>query len=127
MQRRVCCALAKRTGKLHPGLWAGAGIQKGFSMDKQFCVYILASGKNGTLYIGVTSELAQRVWQHKNKQVDGFTRQYEVDRLVYWEVHESAESAIRREKQIKKWNRRWKLRIIEEANPTWRDLYADIV
>ena len=96
-------------------------------MDKQFCVYILASGKNGTLYIGVTSELAQRVWQHKNKQVDGFTRQYEVDRLVYWEVHESAESAIRREKQIKKWNRRWKLRIIEEANPTWRDLYADIV
>jgi putative endonuclease len=69
----------------------------------------------------------KRVWQHKNKQVDGFTKKYEVDRLVYYEVHENAESAIQREKQVKKWNRHWKLRIIEKANPTWRDLYEDIV
>jgi putative endonuclease len=74
-------------------------------MDKQFCVYILASQKNGTLYIGITSELVKRVWQHKNKQVDDFTKKYEVDRLVYYEVHENAESAIQREKQVKKWNR----------------------
>jgi putative endonuclease len=74
-------------------------------MDKQFCVYILASQKNGTLYIGITSELVKRVWQHKNKQVDSFTKKYEVDRLVYYEVHENAESAIQREKQVKKWNR----------------------
>jgi putative endonuclease len=96
-------------------------------VDKQFCVYILASRKNGTLYIGVTSELAKRVWQHKNKQVDGFTKKYNVDKLVYYEIHENAESAIQREKQIKKWNRRWKLRIIEKANPAWRDLYEDII
>lgn len=94
-------------------------------MDKQFC--ILASRKNGTFYIGVTSELAKRVWQHKNKQVDGFTKKYNVDKLVYYEIHENAESAIQREKQIKKWNRRWKLRIIEKANPAWRDLYEDII
>jgi putative endonuclease len=94
-------------------------------VDKQFC--ILASRKNGTFYIGVTSELAKRVWQHKNKQVDGFTKKYNVDKLVYYEIHENAESAIQREKQIKKWNRRWKLRIIEKANPAWRDLYEDII
>jgi putative endonuclease len=75
-------------------------------MDKQFYVYILASQKNGTLYIGVTSELVQRVWQHKNKQADGFTKKYNVDKLVYYEIHVNAESAIQREKQIKKWNRR---------------------
>ncbi|MHB1141904.1 MAG: GIY-YIG nuclease family protein [Sulfuricaulis sp.] len=96
-------------------------------MDKHFCVYILASRKNGTLYIGVTSELAKRIWQHKNKQVDGFTKKYNVDKLVYYEIHENAESAIQREKQIKKWNRRWKLRIIEKENPAWRDLYEDII
>lgn len=96
-------------------------------MDKQFCVYILASRKNGTLYIGVTSALTKRVWQHKNSLVDGFTKKYKVDKLIYYEVHENAESAIQCEKQIKKWNRRWKLRIIEKANPTWRDLYEDIV
>ena len=96
-------------------------------MDKQFCVYILASQKNGTLYIGVTSELVKRIWQHKNKQVDSFTKKYEVTRLVYYEVHENAASAIQREKQIKKWNRRWKLHIIEGMNPAWRDLYEDII
>ena len=96
-------------------------------MDKQFCVYILASQMNGTLYIGVTSELAKRIWQDKNKQVDGFTGKYEVDRLVYYEAHENAEAAIQREKQIKKWNRRWKLRIIDEVNQTWRNLYEDVI
>jgi putative endonuclease len=82
---------------------------------------------NGTLYVGVTSDLVKRVWQHKNKQIDGFTKKYKVDRLVYFEIHENAESAIQREKQIKKWNRRWKLRIIEKMNSAWQDLYEDIV
>ncbi len=95
-------------------------------MAKQFCVYILASKKNGTLYVGVTSALAQRVWQHKNKLVAGFTAKYQVDKLVYYEVHDDANSAIRREKQIKKWNRAWKIELIEEMNPTWRDLYKDV-
>ena len=96
-------------------------------MDKQFCVYILASQKNGTLYIGVTSELAKRIWQHKNKQADGFTKKYGVTKLVYYEVHENAEPAIQREKQIKKWNRKWKIELIEEKNPKWSDLYENIV
>lgn len=95
--------------------------------NKQFAVYILASKQNGTLYVGVTSNLPGRVWQHKNGVVEGFTTEYGVDRLVYFEMHESAESAIRREKQIKKWNRKWKLRLIEEMNPAWRDLYEEIV
>lgn len=97
------------------------------TVDKKFCVYILASKQNGTLYTGVTSDLPGRIWQHKNKVVGGFTAKYSVSRLVYVEVHESAESAIRREKQIKKWNRAWKLQIIEKVNPTWRDLYDEIV
>jgi putative endonuclease len=96
-------------------------------MAKQFCVYILASRKNGTLYIGVTSDLAKRVWQHKTSLVDGFTKKYKIDKLMYYEMHENAESAIQREKQIKKWNRRWKLRLIEKANSIWRDLYEDII
>ena len=96
-------------------------------MDKQFCVYILASQKNGTLYIGVTSELAKRIWQHKNKQADGFTKKYGVTKLVYYEVHENAESAIQREKKIKKWNRKWKIELIEEKNPKWSDVYENIV
>ena len=96
-------------------------------MEKQFSGYILASKKNGTLYIGVTSALAKRIWQHKNKQTDGFTKKYKVDRLVYYETHDNAESAIQREKQIKKWNRQWKLRVIEKMNPIWRDLYEDII
>ena len=96
-------------------------------MAKQFCVYILASRKNGTLYIGVTSDLAKRVWQHKTSLGDGFTKKYKIDKLMYYEMHENAESAIQREKQIKKWNRRWKLRLIEKANSIWRDLYEDII
>ena len=96
-------------------------------MDKHFFVYILASKRNGTLYVGVTSDLPGRMWQHKNKAVVGFTAKYRVDMLVYYEAHESAEAAIRRERQIKKWNRAWKLRLIEKANPGWRDLYDEIV
>jgi putative endonuclease len=83
-------------------------------MTKQFYVYILSSKRNGTLYTGVTSNLIQRIWQHKNKQVKGFTEKYNILNLVYFETHNNAESAINREKQIKKWNRAWKLRLIEE-------------
>ena len=96
-------------------------------MEKQFYVYILASKRNGTLYTGVTSDLIQRVWQHKHDMVERFTQKYEVKKLVYYEVHDNAESAIKREKQIKKWRRKWKLRLIEEKNPQWTDLYDEIV
>ena len=92
-------------------------------MCKSFFVYILASDSNGTIYTGVTSNLLQRVWQHKEKVVDGFTRQYSIGKLVWYEQHETAESAITREKRIKKWNREWKVKLIEEANPYWNDLY----
>ena len=96
-------------------------------MEKQFYVYILASKRNGTLYTGVTSDLIQRVWQHKHHMVEGFTKKYRVKKLVYYEVHDNAESAITREKRIKKWRRKWKLRLIEEKNPQWTDLYDEIV
>jgi len=95
-------------------------------MDKQFYVYILASKLNGTLYIGITSDLLQRIWQHKNKMVEGFTQKYNVNKLVYYEVHPNAESAILREKQMKKWRRSWKIRLIKGKNPDWKDLYDDI-
>jgi putative endonuclease len=95
-------------------------------MPKDFYVYILASRRNGTLYIGVTSELAKRVHEHKMKLVDGFTKRYNVENLVYFEWTSDAESAIRREKQMKKWNREWKVRLIEKSNPEWRDLYDEI-
>lgn len=86
-------------------------------MTKQFYVYIMASQRNGTLYTGVTSNLVQRIRQHKDNLVEGFTSRYGVKMLVYFEVHETAESAIVREKQIKKWNRAWKLNLIEQNNP----------
>ena len=90
------------------------------------CVYILASKPNGTLYVGVTSDLIQRIWQHRNGFVEGFTKRYGVHRLVWYEVHECMESAIRREKAIKKWHRAWKIELVEKNNPTWRDLYNEI-
>ena len=90
------------------------------------CVYILANKPHGTLYIGVTSNLVQRVWQHKNDLVEGFTKRYRVHRLVWHEVHESMDSAISREKKLKKWNRAWKIESIETSNPTWVDLYDQI-
>lgn len=95
-------------------------------MEKRFHVYLLASGRNGTLYVGVTSDLARRVWAHKNDAVDGFTKKYRVHDLVYFEELSTPEEAIVREKQLKKWRRKWKLALIEEGNPQWRDLYADI-
>ncbi|MCS6847387.1 MAG: GIY-YIG nuclease family protein [Anaerolineae bacterium] len=94
---------------------------------KQPAVYILASRRNGTLYIGVTSNLRQRIWEHKNDVAEGFTKKYGVHMLVYYELHTSMLDAIRREKQLKKWNRAWKLKLIEAQNPEWRDLYDDIV
>jgi len=94
---------------------------------KQPCVYMLASRRNGTLYTGVTSNLVQRVWQHQNNLVAGFTKRYAVHTLVWFELHETMESAIAREKAIKEWRRAWKLDLIEAANPQWRDLYSDIV
>ena len=93
---------------------------------KNPCVYILASGVKSTLYVGVTSNLAQRVWQHKDNMDGGFTKKYGVHRLVWYEVHESMESAIAREKAIKKWRRAWKVGMIEESNPSWLDLYEGL-
>ena len=93
---------------------------------KNPCVYILASRRNGTLYLGVTSDLVKRVWEHKGDFVDGFSKQYGVHLLVYFEQHETMADAILREKQIKKWERAWKLRLIEEKNPGWRDLFDEI-
>jgi putative endonuclease len=89
------------------------------------CVYILASATRGTLYIGVTSNLPARVWQHKNDQMEGFTHRYRVHTLVWYEVHESMESAILREKALKAWKRAWKIELIERTNPDWRDLLRD--
>jgi len=93
---------------------------------KEFYVYILCSKRNGTLYTGVTSSLIKRVYEHKNDFVDGFTQRYKVHKLVWYETHESWESAIKREKQIKKWKRAWKLILIEKRNPLWDDLYETI-
>lgn len=94
---------------------------------KRPAVYIMASQRNGTLYTGVTADLLQRVWQHREGTVEGFTRRYGVKLLVWYERHEDMGSAISREKAIKKWNRAWKLRLIEERNPQWRDLWSEIV
>ena len=93
---------------------------------KQPCVYILASRRNGTLYVGVTSNVIQRVWQHKNDLVEGFTKRYRVHTLVWYESHETMESAIAREKAIKEWQRGWKLDLIEKGNPEWKDLYEEL-
>jgi putative endonuclease len=100
---------------------AGAGRMK------VFYVYILASKRNGTLYVGVTSNLVKRIWEHKNKLVDGFTKKYNVSILVYLERHISAESAIHREKRLKEWKRSWKISLIRKENPDWKDLYETII
>ncbi len=94
---------------------------------KQPCVYILASKRNGTLYIGVTSDLIRRVWQHKNNSEDEFTKRYGVHMLVWYESHESMESAILYEKRLKNWPRSWKIGVIEEKNPEWNDLFGDLI
>jgi putative endonuclease len=94
---------------------------------KQPCVYILASQRNGTLYVGVTNDIIRRVWEHRTGQIDGFTKLYGVHRLVHAEFHETMTDAIAREKRIKRWRRAWKLRLIETDNPQWRDLYDEFV
>ncbi len=93
---------------------------------KQPCVYILASRRNGTLYTGVSSDLVQRIWQHKNDLAEGFTKKYGVHLLVWYETHVTMESAIAREKAIKGSKRSWKLELIESVNPEWSDLYEEI-
>ena len=96
-------------------------------MERQPCVYLLASQRNGTLYTGVTSNLLKRVWEHKHHVVEGYTSKYAVHILVWYEVHEIMESAIKREKVIKNWKRAWKINVIEATNPHWRDLYDDLL
>ena len=96
-------------------------------MESCPAVYIMASNQNGTLYIGVTRDLIRRVWEHKRDLLESFTKKYGVHRLVYYELHADMLSAITREKQLKKWNRAWKLELIEEKNPEWRDLWDEIV
>jgi putative endonuclease len=90
-----------------------------------FYVYILASSRNGTLYVGMTDDLVKRIWMHREEVLPGFTKDYGVKSLVWYEQHESRESAFTRERQIKKWNRSWKLELIEKMNPAWRDLYDE--
>lgn len=96
-------------------------------MHKQYFVYILASKKHGTLYIGATNDLVKRVYQHKNDLVEGFTKKYNVRILVYFETTNDANSMVERERQMKKWNRQWKIELIEKSNPEWKDLYEEIL
>jgi putative endonuclease len=96
-------------------------------MNKQPAVYILTNTRNGTLYTGVTSNLVKRIWEHKHNLVDGFSKKYSAHTLVYYETHNNMINAITREKQIKAWKRQWKVRLIEESNPYWRDLYPEIL
>ena len=96
-------------------------------MAKQGFVYMLASRRYGTLYLGVTSDLVRRVWQHREAFVDGFTKKYGVKQLVWFEVHDEIYEAITREKQLKQWNRTWKINLVHKTNPMWRDLYDEIV
>ena len=95
-------------------------------MEKLFFVYMLATRRDGPLYVGVTSNLPKRIWQHREHVVRGFTAKYNVDRLVWYEAHGGAEAAILREKQLKRWRRAWKIELIEKNNPDWRDLYEEI-
>ena len=96
-------------------------------MEKQPCVYILASRRFGTLYVGVTSNIIQRIWQHRNDLVGGFTQRYKIHTLVWYEQHEIMESAILWEKEVKKWQHHAKITLIEKGNPEWRDLWEDLV
>ena len=96
-------------------------------MDKQPVTCILASRRNGTIYIGVTSNLVGRIWQHRNHVVSGFSHRYCVTQLVWYELHETTEAAIAQEKRLKKWERAWKIRLIEQSNPYWNDLWSDIM
>jgi len=94
---------------------------------KKYYVYILASKRNGTLYIGITSDLIKRIWQHKQKLIKGFTKKYNIVRLVYFEESDNSHGAIKREKNLKAWKRSWKIKLIERKNPDWKDLYNEII
>ncbi len=96
-------------------------------LTKDYYVYIMANKKNGTIYTGVTNGLKKRIWQHKEKIFEGFTKKYDVDKLVYYELFNDIELAIKREKQLKKWKRNWKIALIEKDNPCWKDLYDNLV
>lgn len=96
-------------------------------MNKNYYIYILSNKRNGTLYIGVTNDLVRRVYEHRNDLIDGFTKKYGLHNLVYFEHSTDANAAICREKQLKKWNRKWKIRLIEKENPEWKDLYPKIL
>ena len=108
------------------GVGGVGGLCRLVAMAKEPCVYILASRRNGTTYVGVTSDLARRVWMHKEGLIEGFSKRYGVDRLVWYEFHGTMAEAITREKRLKRWKRDWKLRLIGEANPSWRDLYEEL-
>ena len=95
-------------------------------MEKRFYVYILAKAYNSTFYVGVTSDLRKRIWEHREGVADGFSKKYGIKTLVYYEIYEDAENAFRREKRLKRWSRAWKIKTIEAFNPGWRDLYEDI-
>lgn len=95
--------------------------------ERHYCVYIMASQRNGTLYIGVTNDLQRRVYEHKNNIVRGFTQKYKVHNLVYYEVFDDIKEAIKREKQLKKWNRAWKIKLIEDFNLNWHDLWEEMI
>ncbi|MBI4427417.1 MAG: GIY-YIG nuclease family protein [Candidatus Magasanikbacteria bacterium] len=95
--------------------------------ERHYCVYIMASQRNGTLYIGVTNDLQRRVYEHKNNIVRGFTQKYKVHNLVYYEVFDDIKEAIKREKQLKKWNRAWKIKLIENFNLNWHDLWEEMI
>ena len=98
-----------------------------YNMNQSYFIYILASKRNGTLYVGVTSDLLKRVWQHKHNLIEGFTKRYKIHLLVYYEMYRNINEAIAREKQLKKWNRDWKLKLIEKTNPDWEDLYKSLL
>jgi len=105
---------------------ANAGILYSLGMDRSYYVYILTNRKDGTLYIGVTNDLIRRVYEHRKGAISGFTKKYNLKHLVYFEAFDDPENAILREKRMKKWNRDWKVELIERGNPDWRDLYSSI-
>jgi putative endonuclease len=117
--------LVRRSKESSPPDFRDSGDPK--IMTKQYCVYILSSKPYGTLYIGITSNLVKRVWEHKNKFVEGFTKKYCVDKLVYYEICSDPETAIKREKRLKRYPRQWKINLIEKENPEWLDLYEKIL
>jgi putative endonuclease len=109
------------------GAVRGDSWTRGWHMKKSYCVYIITNKRNGTLYIGITSDLPQRMMQHKSRAMPGFASRYGLDRLVWFEVHGEVTEAIAREKQLKGWNRAWKIKLIERANPEWNELDATIL